>query len=149
MIPKSLALDISTPDKPIVHDEVDEVQLPGYNGALGVLPGHAPLLALLTPGELSYRKAQARETIVIDFGVAEVLPDRVTVLVRLAEKPEDIDIAAQEAAKREAEAEMGKATSLEEARPADGAHEDAGGGAGEQGAQGLARPSGPRKAKGT
>ena len=51
----------------------------------------------------------------IDFGVAEVLPDRVTVLVRLAEKPEDIDIAAQEAAKREAEAEMGKATSLEEA----------------------------------
>jgi F0F1-type ATP synthase epsilon subunit len=75
MIPKSLALDISTPDKPIVHDEVDEVQLPGYNGALGVLPGHAPLLALLTPGELSYRKAQARET----------------------------------------EAEMGKATSLEEA----------------------------------
>ena len=100
MIPKSLALDISTPDKPIVHDEVDEVQLPGYN---------------LTPGELSYRKAQARETIVIDFGVAEVLPDRVTVLVRLAEKPEDIDFAAQEAAKREAEAEMGKATSLEEA----------------------------------
>jgi F-type H+-transporting ATPase subunit epsilon len=115
MIPKSLALDISTPDKPIVHDEVDEVQLPGYNGALGVLPGHAPLLALLNPGELSYRKAQVRETIVIDFGVAEVLPDRVTVLVRLAEKPEDIDIAAQEAAKREAEAEMGKATSLEEA----------------------------------
>jgi len=52
MIPKSLALDISTPDKPIVHDEVDEVQLPGYNGALGVLPGHAPLLALLNPGEL-------------------------------------------------------------------------------------------------
>ena len=131
MIPKSLALDISTPDKPIVHDEVDEVQLPGYNGALGVLPGHAPLLALLTPGELSYRKAQARETIVIDFGVAEVLPDRVTVLVRLAEKPEDIDVAAQEAAKRDAEAEMGKATSLEEA------------------AQGLLRPSGPRKAKGT
>ena len=115
MIPKSLALDISTPDKSIVHDEVDEVQLPGYNGALGVLPGHAPLLALLNPGELSYRKAQVRETIVIDFGVAEVLPDRVTVLVRLAEKPEDIDVAAQEAAKREAEAEMGKATSLEEA----------------------------------
>ena len=118
MIPKSLALDIATPDKPIVHEEVDEVQLPGYNGALGVLPGHAPLLALLNPGELSYRKGQARETIVIDFGVAEVLPDRVTVLVRLAEKPEDIDIAAQEAAKREAEAEMGKAMTLDDAERA-------------------------------
>jgi F-type H+-transporting ATPase subunit epsilon len=115
MIPKSLALDVATPDKPIVHEEVDEVQLPGYHGALGVLPGHAPLLALLNPGELSYRKGQARETIVIDFGVAEVLPDRVTVLVRLAERPEDLDFAAQQEAARKAEAEIGKASSLEEA----------------------------------
>ena len=115
MIPKALALDIATPDKPIVHDEVDEVQLPGYNGALGVLPGHAPLLALLNPGELSYRKGQARETIVIDFGVAEVLPDRVTVLVRLAERPEDLDYAAQQEAARKAEAEIAKASSLEDA----------------------------------
>jgi len=114
-LPTKLTLEIVTPDRALVHEQVDEVEIPGSEGYFGVLPGHAPLLALLAPGELSYRKAQARETIVIDFGVAEVLPDRVTVLVRLAEKPEDIDIAAQEAAKREAEAEMGKATSLEEA----------------------------------
>ena len=114
-LPTSLTLEIVTPDRALVAEQVDEVQVPGSEGYFGVLPGHAPLLALLNPGELSYRKAQVRETIVIDFGVAEVLPDRVTVLVRLAEKPEDIDIAAQEAAKREAEAEMGKATSLEEA----------------------------------
>ncbi len=114
-LPTSIRLEIVTPDRVLVTEQVDEVQVPGAEGYFGVLPGHAPLLALLNPGELSYRKAQARETIVIDFGVAEVLPDRVTVLVRLAEKPEDIDIAAQEAAKREAEAEMGKATSLEEA----------------------------------
>jgi F-type H+-transporting ATPase subunit epsilon len=118
MIPKSLALDIATPDRPIVHDDVDEVQLPGWDGALGILPGHAPLLALLNPGELSYRKGETRETLVIDFGLAEVLPDRVTVLIRLAEKPEEIDVAAQEAAKREAEQEMGKVTSLEDAERA-------------------------------
>ena len=118
MIPKSLSLDIATPDRPIVHDNVDEVQLPGWDGALGILPGHAPLLALLNPGELSYRKGEARETLVIDFGLAEVLPDRVTVLIRLAEKPEEIDVAAQEAAKREAEQEMGKVTSLEDAERA-------------------------------
>ena len=72
MIPKALALEIVTPDKPVVHEDVDEVQLPGCEGAFGVLPGHTPLLALLDPGELWYRKAGAKTSLVIDFGLAEV-----------------------------------------------------------------------------
>ena len=85
--PKALALEIVTPDRPIVHEDVDEVQLPGWDGALGILPGHTPLLAMLRPGELWYRKGSERSYVVLDFGMAEVLPDRVTVMVRLADRP--------------------------------------------------------------
>jgi F-type H+-transporting ATPase subunit epsilon len=117
-IPKALALEIVTPDKPIVHDEVDEVQLPGWDGALGILPGHTPLLAMLGPGELWYRKGEEKTYLVLDFGMAEVLPDQVTVLVRLADRPEDIDVERQQAVRREAEGELRHATSLEDAERA-------------------------------
>jgi F-type H+-transporting ATPase subunit epsilon len=118
MIPKSLELDIVTPDRHIVHDQVDEVQLPGWEGALGILPGHTPLLAMLKPGELWYRKGQERIFFVLDFGMAEVLPHKVTVLVRLADKPEEIDVAQQEADRKAAESELQSAVSLEDAERA-------------------------------
>jgi F-type H+-transporting ATPase subunit epsilon len=117
-LPKALTLDIVTPDKAIVHEEVDEVQLPGWEGALGILPGHTPLLAMLKPGELWYRKGLDKTFFVLDFGMAEVLPDKVTVLVRLAQKPEDIDIAKQEADRRAAESELQTATSVEDSERA-------------------------------
>jgi len=116
--PTVLTLDIVTPDKPIVHDEVDEVQLPGWEGALGILPGHTPLLAMLKPGELWYRKGQEKTYFVLDFGMAEVLPDKVTVMVRLADKLEEIDVARQEADKKAAESDMQHAASLEDAERA-------------------------------
>jgi len=118
MIPKALALEILTPDKPIVHEDVDEAQLPGSAGAFGVLPGHTPLLALLDPGELWYRKGGTKTTLVIGSGLAEVLPDRVTVLVNLAEKPESIDVAKEETVKADAERDMKQAKTLEEAERA-------------------------------
>ncbi len=117
-LPKALTLDIVTPDKAIVHEEVDEVQLPGWEGALGILPGHTPLLAMLKPGELWYRKGQDRTFFVLDFGMAEVLPNKVTVLVRLADKPEDIDVASQEADRKAAEGELRSAVSVEDAERA-------------------------------
>ena len=117
-LPKALTLDIVTPDKAIVHEEVDEVQLPGWEGALGILPGHTPLLAMLRPGELWYRKGQDRTFFVLDFGMAEVLPDKVTVLVRLADKPEEIDVDRQEADRRKAESELQHAGTLEDAERA-------------------------------
>ena len=117
-LPKALTLDIVTPDKAVVHDDVDEVQLPGWEGALGILPGHTPLLALLKPGELWYRKGHEKTFFVLDFGVAEVLPDKVTVLVRLADKPEEIDAAKQEADRQAAERELQKAGNVEDAERA-------------------------------
>ena len=118
MSPKSIELDIVTPDKHIVHDQVDEVQLPGWEGALGILPGHTPLLAMLKPGELWYRKGAEKVYFVLDFGMAEVLPHKVTVLVRLADKPEEIDVARQEADRKAAESELQSAVSLEDAERA-------------------------------
>jgi len=117
-LPKALTLDIVTPDKAIIHDDVDEVQLPGWEGALGILPGHTPLLALLKPGELWYRKGHEKTFFVLDFGLAEVLPDKVTVLVRLADKPEDIDAAKEEADRQAAERELQKAGNVEDAERA-------------------------------
>jgi F-type H+-transporting ATPase subunit epsilon len=102
-IPTQLELQIVTPDRNIVHDQVDEVEIPGVGGYFGVLPGHAPLLAALTAGELWFRKGQEKTYLSIAFGFAEVLPERVTVLAKLAERAENIDVARAEAARKRAE----------------------------------------------
>jgi F-type H+-transporting ATPase subunit epsilon len=110
-IPRHIDLQIVTPDRTLVHDQVDEVQIPGSKGYFGVLPGHAPLLALLSVGELWYRRGLEKVFVSIAFGFAEVLPDRVTVLARLAERPEDIDPARAEAARRRAEERLSQPAS--------------------------------------
>ena len=102
-LPKSLSLEVVTPDRAIVKEQVDEVVLPGSEGSFGVLPGHAPLLATLQVGEMWYRTGQETHYLAIAFGFVEVLPDRVTVLAQVAEKAEDIDLARAEAAKVRAE----------------------------------------------
>src|SRR3954454_13732286 len=102
-LPTKLTLEIVTPDRSIVREEVDEVELPGSEGYLGVLPGHTPLLTMLKVGELWYRIGQEKHYLAIAFGFAEVLPDRVTVLAQIAERAQDIDIERAEAAKRRAE----------------------------------------------
>jgi F-type H+-transporting ATPase subunit epsilon len=102
-IPTSLALEIVTPDRSIVSQQVDEVELPGADGYFGVLPGHTELLASLQVGEMWYRIGQERHYLAIAFGFAEVLPDRVTVLAQIAERAQDIDVQRAEAAKQRAE----------------------------------------------
>jgi F-type H+-transporting ATPase subunit epsilon len=102
-LPTSIELQIVTPDRLVVREQVDEVQIPGSEGYFGVLPGHTPLLASLAVGELWYRKGQEKTFLSIAGGFAEVLPDRVTLLARLAEKAEEIDVARAEAAKQRAE----------------------------------------------
>jgi F-type H+-transporting ATPase subunit epsilon len=105
-LPPNSDLQIVTPDKMLVHEPVDEVEIPGTEGYFGVLPGHTPLLASLAVGELWYRKGQEKTFLSIAFGFAEVLPDRVTILAQLAERAEDIDIARAEEAKKRAEARL-------------------------------------------
>lgn len=102
-LPTKLTLEIVTPDRALVTAEVDEVQVPGAEGYFGVLPGHAPLLASLSVGEMWYRIGQETHHLALAFGFAEVLPDRVTVLAQIAERAQDIDVTRAEAAKVRAE----------------------------------------------
>jgi F-type H+-transporting ATPase subunit epsilon len=102
-LPTHIDLQIVTPDRLLVQEQVDEVEIPGSEGYFGVLPGHTPMLASLAVGELWYRKGQEKTYLSIAFGVAEVLPDRVTILARLAERAEDIDAERAETARRRAE----------------------------------------------
>jgi F-type H+-transporting ATPase subunit epsilon len=102
-LPTKLTLEIVTPERALVTAQVDEVQLPGAEGYFGVLPGHTPMLATLQVGELWYRVGQEKHYLAIAFGFVEVLPERVTVLASIAERPEDIDVARAEAAKKRAE----------------------------------------------
>jgi F-type H+-transporting ATPase subunit epsilon len=102
-IPKHLRLEFVTPERAIAHDDVDEVELPGQDGFLGVLPGHAPLLAALRTGEMWYRKGNEKHFAFVAGGFVEVVPDRVSILAQVAERAEDIDLARAEAAKRRAE----------------------------------------------
>ena len=102
-LPTKLTLEIVTPERALVTEPVDEVQLPGAEGYFGVLPGHTPLLASLQVGELWYRIGSERHYLAIAFGFVEVLPERVTVLAQIAEQPQDIDVARAEAARKRAE----------------------------------------------
>src|SRR5215210_5129027 len=101
-LPTHIDLQIVTPERLILQDQVDEIEIPGSEGYFGVLPGHTPLLASLAVGELWYRKGQDKTYLSIAFGFAEVLPDRVTILARLAERAEEIDISRAEAARKRA-----------------------------------------------
>ena len=102
-LPTSLQLNIVSADRALIDERVDEVEIPGADGYFGVLPGHTPLLAALTVGELWYRKGAEKTYVAIAFGFAEVLPDSVTILAQLAERAEEIDVARAESARKRAE----------------------------------------------
>jgi F-type H+-transporting ATPase subunit epsilon len=98
----SIQLVVVTPERQILKETVSEVTMPGADGYLGVLPGHAPLITELGVGELAYRTTGGKNGLLaVIRGFAEVLPDRVSVLAETAEFAEDIDLTrAQEALKR-------------------------------------------------
>ena len=105
----TLHLQIITPDKKLVDEETDQVQIPGKSGYLGILPGHAPLITELAVGEISYRRGTETRRLSVAWGFAEVLQNKVTILAETAEKAEEIDTTRAEAAKKKAEAELEKA----------------------------------------
>jgi F-type H+-transporting ATPase subunit epsilon len=97
-------LEIVTPARQLVRDvQAEEAQIPGANGYLGILPGHAPLITELAVGVITYRANGDTQTLSVAWGFAEVLPDKVTILAEAAERPEEIDIARAEKAKERAE----------------------------------------------
>ena len=89
---ETLELEIVTPEKRVVSDRAEEVQIPGKNGYMGILPGHAPLISELAVGEITYRKGDRTEHLSVAWGFAEVLPHKVTILAEKAERAEDIDV---------------------------------------------------------
>ena len=107
-LPTKIQLQIVSADRSLVNEQVDEVEIPGAEGYFGVLPGHTPLLAVLGAGELWYRQGQEKHYLAIAFGFAEVQPDTVTILAQIAEKPDEIDLARAEAAKKRAEERLTK-----------------------------------------
>ena len=102
-IPTKLTLEIVTPDRALIREEVDEVVVPGTEGELGILPGHTPLLSTLKIGELWYRQGQEKHYLAIAFGFVEVLPGHVTVLADVGERAQEIDVQRAERAKQRAE----------------------------------------------
>jgi F-type H+-transporting ATPase subunit epsilon len=98
MAPDALFLEVVTPQRDVVRDSVTEVQLPGSDGYLGILPGHTPLLTELKIGALSYKKGGETRYVAVLGGFAEVLSDRVTVLADSAEPAEEIEIEGARAA---------------------------------------------------
>ena len=91
MLPEKIHLEIVTPSRRVLVRDVDEVVLPGAEGSFGVLPGHAPMLAGLQCGVAEVRNGSERDLLAIGAGVAEVGPDRVTVLAETAERAAEID----------------------------------------------------------
>jgi len=98
-----LVLDIVTPHRSVLSEEVDIVVAPGALGEFGVLIHHIPFLAQLKIGELRYRQGNSLTKVAVMGGYAEVLPDKVTVLAPAAEKAVEIDVVRAKAAKERAE----------------------------------------------
>jgi F-type H+-transporting ATPase subunit epsilon len=96
-------LEIVTPEKMVVRDAAEEMQIPGKKGYLGILPGHAPLITELAVGEISYRSNNYTHHLAVAWGFAEVLPDKVTVLAETCERGEDINVQRAQQAKQRAE----------------------------------------------
>jgi F-type H+-transporting ATPase subunit epsilon len=99
----TIELEIVTPERLVVKDRAEEVQIPGRNGYLGVLPGHAPLITELAVGEIVYNNAGTSTRLSVAWGFAEVLPDKVTILAEAAELSEEIDVPRAQAARDRAQ----------------------------------------------
>jgi F-type H+-transporting ATPase subunit epsilon len=112
-LPEKIELQVVTPERHILSEDVDSLEMPGKDGYLGILPGHAPLITELGVGILTYRAGAETRFLTVMCGFAEVLPDRVIVLAEVAERAEEIDVARANAALERAKAETPKAGSTE------------------------------------
>lgn len=99
-------LEIVTAERVVLSEDVDQVNVPGAAGRMGILPRHEPLLTSLIPGELDIIRNGERTPFAVSGGFMEVLPERVTILADTAERADEIDEARAEAARRRAEEMM-------------------------------------------
>jgi len=114
MLPEKIELEVVTPERFVLDEKVESIEMPGKDGYLGILPGHAPLLTELGVGILTYHKGSEVKRLTILNGYAEVLPDRVIVLAEASERAEEIDAQRARTAADRAQAELAKATGAPE-----------------------------------
>ncbi len=105
-LPTRFHLTVVTRDRKIVETDAVELVLPASDGEIGVLPGHAPMLAGLRVGVMRYRTNGAPQSLVLSWGFAEILQERVIVLAETARLPQEIDPAAAEAERVKLEREL-------------------------------------------
>lgn len=98
-----IKLEVVTAERLVYADEVDVVVAPGVDGEMGILPHHTPLMTMLKPGEIVFRKDGEETIMAVSGGFLEVRPDKVVVLADAAERGEEIDIERAEAARRRAQ----------------------------------------------
>ena len=103
MADNAINLIIVTPEREVVREEVEELQIPGSEGYFGVLPGHAPLFSELKVGEVAYRKGTRWTFLAVAWGFVEVRPDQVSILAETAERAHEIDVDRAMRAKERAE----------------------------------------------
>jgi F-type H+-transporting ATPase subunit epsilon len=103
---ETIELEVATPERQLVRESVTDVQIPGKDGYLGILPGHAALLGLLGTGPLSYSSGGRKRYLAIQGGFVEVQPDQVRVLADVAERAEEIDVAKAQADLTRAEGQV-------------------------------------------
>ncbi|MBZ5685063.1 MAG: F0F1 ATP synthase subunit epsilon [Acidobacteriia bacterium] len=116
-------LEIVTPEKKVVETAAEEVQIPGKNGYLGILPGHAPLITELSVGEITFRENSTEQKLAVAWGFAEILPNKVTILAETAERPSEIDVDRARKAKERAEQRLTNGdTSVDVNRALDALH---------------------------
>lgn len=111
-----LKLEIVTPNGLILSEEVDEVVCSGSEGEFGVLPGHVPFFTTLKIGMLTYKKGNEARFVFVNWGYAEIGPDRVMVLADSAEKSEDIDVERAKTAMKRAEERLKQMAEVDQAR---------------------------------
>jgi F-type H+-transporting ATPase subunit epsilon len=99
----TIQLEVVTPERLVVNENAEYIEIPGLTGHIGVLPGHAPLITELAVGEINYKTAAQTKRLAVAWGFAEVLSDKVTILAETAERAEDIDVGRAQAAKQRAE----------------------------------------------
>jgi len=115
-VENKLKLEIVTPNGLILSEEVDEVVCSGSEGEFGVLPGHVPFFTTLKIGMLTYKKGNEARFVFVNWGYAEVGPDRVMVLADSAEKSDDIDVERAKAAMKRAEERLKQAAEVDHVR---------------------------------
>ena len=109
MLPTAIELEVVTPERHVLHETVESLEMPGKEGYLGILPGHAPLLTELGVGILTYHKGAETRYLTVIQGYAEVLPDRVIVLAEVSERAEEINVERTRTAEDRARADLAKA----------------------------------------